>query len=169
MSEAVTMTPPEVEDDFEAFVYARGNALWRSAWLLTGDAQRAEDLVQTTLGKCWPRWERINANGSFEAYTRRVMLTTYLAWWRRRWNGEVSTEHLPEVLETAPEARVDLLRALAALPRGQRAVIVLRYFDDLTEQQTAEALGCSVGTIKSQSARALKALRASDLLGEGDS
>jgi RNA polymerase sigma-70 factor (sigma-E family) len=153
---------------FEEFVAA----LWRSAWLLTGDSQKAEDLVQTTLVKCWPRWSRIADGGAVEAYVRRAMLTTYTDWWRRRWTGEVPTGTLPEagsVGETSlSDDRRDLVRALATLPRGQRAVLVLRYFEDLTEAQTAEALGISVGTVKSQSARALATLRASHLLTEED-
>lgn len=151
---------------FDAFVSARGDALWRSAWLLTGDGQLAEDLVQTALGKSWPSWDRVSATGSFEAYVRRVMFTTYAAWWRRRWNGERPTEHLPEQPSAADPAdlRHDLATALAELPRGQRAVVVLRYFEDLSEKQTAEVLGCSVGTVKSQSARALARLRTSAAL-----
>jgi RNA polymerase sigma-70 factor (sigma-E family) len=160
------VTVAEETADFDAFVSARGDALWRSAWLLTGDSQLAEDLVQTALGKSWPAWDRVTANGSFEAYVRRVMYTTYVAWWRRRWNGETPSSHLPEsgVAGDATELRHDLVRALAGLPRGQRAVVVLRYFEDLSEQQTAEALGCSVGTVKSQTSRALAALRTSSLL-----
>ncbi len=146
---------------FDEFVASRGNALWRSAWLLTGDHQAAEDLLQTALGKSWPAWDRVSADGSFEAYVRRVMYTTYVAWWRRRWNGERPTADLPERVEVTatPELRRDVVRALATLPKGQRAVVVLRYFEDLTERQTAEVLGCSVGTVKSQTARALAALR----------
>jgi RNA polymerase sigma factor (sigma-70 family) len=107
----------------------------------------------------------------YEQYVRKVMLTTYVAWWRRRWNGERPTARLPEPL-AAPQGyaaasaaeRHDLLAALARLPRGQRAVVVLRYFDDLTEAQTAELLGCSVGTVKSQCAKGLAALRRSPIL-----
>jgi RNA polymerase sigma-70 factor (sigma-E family) len=151
---------------FDEFVASRGDALWRSAWLLTGDSQLAEDLVQTALGKSWPAWDRVSANGSFEAYVRRVMYTTYVAWWRRRWNGERATADLPERPDptATPELRHDLARALATLPKGQRAAVVLRYFEDLTERQTAEVLGCSIGTVKSQTARALTALRASSVL-----
>lgn len=156
-------------DGFDAFVAGRGDALWRTAWLLTGDAQRAEDLVQTALGKSWPAWERVaRSDGSFEAYVRKVMFTTYVAWWRRRWNGERPTENVPEhpSVEEPAGLRHDLDRALASLPRGQRAVVVLRYVEDLTERQTAEVLGISVGTVKSQAARALAALRASPALAE---
>jgi RNA polymerase sigma-70 factor (sigma-E family) len=147
---------------FEAFVSARGDALWRSAWLLTGDNQVAEDLVQTALSKSWRVWERIGPGG-FEAYVRRAMFTTYASWWRRKWRGEAPTARLPEtaMLEVDGDGRVDLLAALAALPRGQRAVIVLRYFEDFTERQTAEVLGVSIGTVKSQNARALTTLRSS--------
>lgn len=147
---------------FDAFVAARGDALWRSAWLLTGDHQLAEDLVQTALAKCWRAYGRIGAEG-FEAYVRRVLFTTYVSWWRRKWRAERPTEHLPETAAAArdTDGRNDLLDALARLPRGQRAVVVLRYFEDLTEQQTAAALGISTGTVKSQCSRALAALRSS--------
>jgi len=158
---------------FEEFVVARGTVLLRTAWLLTGDHQLAEDLLQTALGKTWPHWARIGASGmgGYEQYVRKVMLTTYVAWWRRRWRGEWPTERLPEPPDettgyaaTAAAVRHDLLAALATLPRGQRAVVVLRYFDDLTETQTAELLGCSVGTVKSQCAKGLAALRRSPLI-----
>lgn len=157
---------------FEEYVAARSQALWRSAWLLTGDRHKAEDLVQTALMKCWRRWDRIADAGAIESYVRRTMLTTYTDWWRRRWNGEVPTGTLPDRpsghLESGHDAgiRQDVLVALAQLPRGQRAVVVLRFFDDLTEAQTAEALGISAGTVKSQTSRALRALRTSGLLEE---
>ena len=145
---------------FDSFVAVRGPALLRTSFLLTGDRQLAEDLVQTALGKSWPRWESIES-GRHEAYVRRVMLTTYIAWWRRRWNAEYPTAELPEQsnVEQDVDRRRDLLAALASLPKGQRAVIVLRYFEDLSEHQTADLLGCTVGTVKSQGARALSTLR----------
>ncbi len=151
---------------FDDFVAARGDALWRSAWLLTGDAHLAEDLVQTALAKSYRRWDRIGDVGGFEAYVRRTLYTTYVSWWRRRWNGERATADLPEtpVLGADLELRRDLLTALAALPRGQRAVLALRYFEDLSERETAATLGCSVGTVKSQTARAIAALRGSATL-----
>jgi len=83
---------------FDEFVASRGDALWRSAWLLTGDAHLAEDLVQTALGKSFTAYDRVSRDGSFEAYVRRVLFTTYVAWWRRRWNGERPTEVLPETV-----------------------------------------------------------------------
>lgn len=156
---------------FEAYVAARGGALWRTAWLLTGDAQRAEDLVQAALAKCWPRWADLRSEHGPDAYVRRAMLTTYTDWRRRRWTGEVPSDVVPEPTAGAPgstvvdvDLRHDVLRALAALPRGQRAVVVLRFYDDLTEAATAEALGISVGTVKSQTARAMATLRTSGLL-----
>lgn len=154
---------------FDSFVRARGPALWRTAWLLTGDGHLAEDLVQTALSRSWKHWTRVTASDGvpgFEAYVRRVLVNTWSAWWRRKWRGEVPSATLPETGVADPVLSRDVLDALAALPRGQRAVIVLRYFDDLTEKQAAAALGCSVGTVKSQAARALAALRASPLLEE---
>ncbi|UUW92281.1 SigE family RNA polymerase sigma factor [Nocardioides sp. WV_118_6] len=150
------------EGAFDAFVVARGDALWRSAWLLTTDHQLAEDLVQTALAKSWRAWSRVGPDG-FEAYVRRVMYTTYVSWWRRKWRAERPTEHLPERAAASEDrdARNDLVSALGRLPRGQRAVVVLRYFEDLTEQQTAAALGIGVGTVKSQCSRALTTLRSS--------
>ncbi len=172
MSEVAVGTGPDTAVDFDGFVAARGAALWRTAWLLTGDRHRAEDLVQTALGKAWPHWDRVSRSGSFEAYVRKTMFTTYVAWYRRRWNGEVSTEHLPEQPGGDAADRIafqrDVAGALARLPRGQRAVVVLRYFEDLTEAQTAEVLGCSVGTVKSQTSRALAALRSSPALARPD-
>ena len=154
---------------FEEFVASRGRDLWRTAWLLTGDSHKAEDLVQTTLAKCWSRWSTIARDGSAEAYVRRTMLNTYTDWWRRKWNGEHPTDVLPEAAtrhDGSVDERHDTLAALAGLPRGQRAVLVLRFYEDLTEAQTAEVLGITVGTVKSQTARALSALRSSPILQE---
>jgi RNA polymerase sigma-70 factor (sigma-E family) len=158
----------EAAPTFEEYVAARGAGLLGSAWLLTGDAQRAEDLVQTALVKCWRQWDRIATDGAVDGYVRRALITTYLDWRRRRWTAELPTPVVPEECAAVPDLAVrrDVIAALARLPRGQRAVIVLRFYDDLTEVQTAAALGVSVGTVKSQTARALKALRASDLLEE---
>lgn len=118
---------PASRPSFEEYVTARGTALLRTAWLLTGDHHRAEDLVQTALGKTWPHWSRIaeRGEGAYDAYVRRVMMTTYIAWWRRRWNGEYPPEVLPELTATSTESptalttelRQDVLKALARLPR----------------------------------------------------
>jgi RNA polymerase sigma-70 factor (sigma-E family) len=155
-------------EGFSDFVAARSRALLRTAWLLTGDWALAQDLVQTALAKAWPRWSRIE-RADPEAYVRRILVTTYATWWRRRWLGETPSSALPDQAVRADQydeadRRSVVATALASLTRGQRAVVVLRYFDDLTEAQTAQALGCSVGTVKSQHARALAVLRRSTSL-----
>jgi RNA polymerase sigma-70 factor (sigma-E family) len=156
----------EVPGGFTAYVEARGRALWRAAWLLTGDPALAEDLVQTALAKAWPHYDRVAASGSFEAYVRRALVTTYASWWGRRWRGELPTEPPADrpALAADPELAHDVRRALAGLSPRQRAVVVLRYFEDLTETETAAALGCSVGSVKTHHARALAHLRGSALL-----
>ena len=149
---------------FEEFVAARSPALLRTAWLLTGDDGLAEDLVQTALAKAWPRWDTVRHDDP-EGYVRAIVAHTYATWWRRKWRGEVPTDRLPDSPGSDPYSALDtresVRRALATLTRGQRAVVVLRHFDDLTEAQTATALGISVGTVKSQHARAMAALRTS--------
>jgi RNA polymerase sigma-70 factor (sigma-E family) len=154
------------EDDFEAYVTVAWPRLLRSAWLLTGDWHRAEDLVQTVLARAYGRWHRIRT-GSPDAYLRAMVATTYLTWWRRRWRGEIPVADLPESPDNRTpdiELRHSLALALARLPRQQRAVLMLRYHGDLTEASTAEALGISVGTVKSYTARALASLRADHVL-----
>lgn len=153
--------------DFDAFVAARSSALLRTAYLLTRDHALAEDLLQTALTKAWFAWRRID--GDAEAYVRKILVNTYATWWRRRWNGEHATDELPE---PSPAARAghgspqdhsdtshDLWAALGRLPRRQRAVVVLRYVEDLSEAETARVLDCSVGNVKSQASRALAKLR----------
>lgn len=152
-------TPP----GFEEFVAARSPRLLRVAWLLTGgDTYLAEDLLQTVLAKVWPKWQRI-ADESPEAYVRKAMVNTYASWRRRRWHGEVPHGELPDT-EADPSADVGLEQGLAEvvrrLPPRQRAVVVLRFFEDLSVEETAEVLGCRPGTVKSQAAKALRTLRA---------
>lgn len=153
---------------FEAFVAASGDRLLRTAYLLTRDHALAEDLLQTALTRSWSRWRRIG--GDPEPYVRRVLVNTYATWWRRRWNGERPTEVLPDVAAHDPyEAhaeRRDLWTALGRLPRRQRAAVVLRYYEGLTEVETAAVLGCSVGTVKSQTSRALAKLRVDPVLAD---
>jgi len=163
--EAGMSTSAADEASFDAFVAARGRALWRSAYLLTADRHTAEDLVQSTLVEAWRRWGRIGGMEHAEAYVRRVMVTTHLRWWRRKRVPE-SPGELPERGADDQLPPTDLLRALAALPPAQRAVVVLRYFDDRTEAQVAALLGCSVGTVKSHHARALARLRTLPALAE---
>jgi RNA polymerase sigma-70 factor (sigma-E family) len=145
---------------FDEFVATRSQVLLRTAYLLTGDHGQAEDLLQTALAKSWFAWGRID--GAPEPYVRRVLATTYATWWRRRWRGERPTGELPDrpaPAGSAVEDRDALWRALDQLPRRQRAVVVLRYYEDLSEAETAAALGISPGTVKSQASKALAALR----------
>jgi RNA polymerase sigma-70 factor (sigma-E family) len=148
-------------EDFEEFVAARQQALLRTAYLLTGHRQDAEDLVQTALIKAVPHWHRIS--GDPEAYVRRILVRENVSRWRgRRWR-EVVTDTPGEVAlqEGDVTDRIALQRALTELSPRQRAVVVLRYFEDRTESQTAELLGISVGTVKSHARDALARLRAS--------
>ena len=144
-------------EQFEAFVAGSSRRLLRTAYLLTHDHALAEDLVQTALAKSWFAWSRIV--GDPEPYVRKVLVNTYASWWRRRWTGEHPTEVLPETGVDGPADRTDLWAALERLPRRQRAVIVLRYFEDLTEAETARLLDCTIGTVKSQTSKAFAKLR----------
>ncbi|GAA1157231.1 SigE family RNA polymerase sigma factor [Kribbella jejuensis] len=143
---------------FDAFVAARSLALVRTAYLLTRDHALAEDLVQTALAKAWFHWSRIREDNP-EPYVRRILVTTYASWWHRKWTGEIPTEELPEAPVPHREDRLDLWDAIGRLPRRQRAVVVLRFYEDLSEPETARLMGTSVGTVKSQTAKALTKLR----------
>jgi len=147
------------EAEFDAFVVARSPALLRTAYLLVQDEGLAEDLLQTSLTKAWFAWRRINDP---EAYVRRILVTTSASWWRRKWTRETPTAELPEGALPGHDPLVeeqDLWQAIGRLPRRQRAVVVLRYLEDRTEAETADLLGCSLSTVKSQSAKALAKLR----------
>ncbi|MGN6253027.1 MAG: SigE family RNA polymerase sigma factor [Marmoricola sp.] len=147
--------------DFDDFVATRSGHLLRTAYLLTRDHALAEDLLQTALARSWFAWSRIG--GDPEPYVRKVLVNTYASWWRRRWNGEQATDELPDhgSLDHSERsaASQDLWAALGRLPRRQRAVVVLRHVEDLSEAETAELLGCSRGTVKSQLSKALAKLR----------
>lgn len=149
-------------DQFAAFVAGRGPALQRTAYLLTGDWALAEDLLQTALAKAFLAWGRIRHEDP-EGYVRKVLANTHATWWRRKWRGEAPTEKLPERAGADAIRHVDddlvLAQALRALPPRQRAVIVLRFHADLTEVAVATTLGISVGTVKSQTSKALATLR----------
>ncbi|GAA3677591.1 SigE family RNA polymerase sigma factor [Nonomuraea antimicrobica] len=148
-------------DDFREFVIARQQALMRTAYLLTGDAHLAEDLLQSVLVKVAGQWSKLTGGGNPEAYTRKALVNQYISW-RRRPRPEVPRAELPErgaSYDDAALQRIVLRQALDKLPPRQRAVIVLRFWEDLTEAQTAEALGCAPGTVKSQSHHALARLR----------
>ncbi|WP_375498575.1 SigE family RNA polymerase sigma factor [uncultured Jatrophihabitans sp.] len=148
-------------DGFGAFVRASGPSLLRAGWLLTGNWASAEDLVQTALASAWQRWDR--ASRSPEGYVRAIMTTTYLSWRRRRWIGEHPTVDLPDRPGVDTYEHIDerhaLQDVLAKLSSQQRAAIVLRYFADLSEADTAAAMGCSPGAVKSHTSRALARLR----------
>ena len=149
--------------EFAEFARGRHGALYRYAYLLAGERGLAEDLVQEGLVKTYVAWRRLRDTANAEAYTRRVITTTAITWWRRKsWNAERPNDDLPEQLAPYEDttARVWLWHELRQLPPRQRAAIVLRYYEDLTEPQTAEILNCSVGTVKSQVSAALKKLRA---------
>jgi RNA polymerase sigma-70 factor (sigma-E family) len=147
------------EDAFRAFVIARTPALSRTAYLLTGDAHLAEDLVQTALFKAARSWHRIQ--GDAEPYVRRILYTQNISWWRSR--RHVREHQLGAYAAPAPhrdtDLRLTLEQALARLTTRQRTVLVLRYFEDLTETQTAAMLGIGAGTVKSISRQALTRLR----------
>lgn len=152
---------------FEEFVLAHTSTLHRTAVLLTGDGHTASDLLQEALLRAWRAWDRITDN--HVAYVRTILVREFVSSRRRRWHGETPTADLPEEAahpgsDTA--ARLDLADAVRALPPQQRAVVVLRYFHDLTEADTAQSLGIAVGTVKSHHSRALSALRVSEELGD---
>ena len=155
--------------DFSLFVAASSRRLLRSAYLMTGDLADAEDLLQTALERAYRRWPAIRRKDIPEAYVRRILVTTAINGQRRRTlrSSPLDEEVLPGRPDPAVEGlpgRAALLACVRELPAGQRAVLVLRYFDDLTEAETARALGCTIGTVKSQHARALARLR--ELVGD---
>jgi RNA polymerase sigma-70 factor (sigma-E family) len=161
------MRSKDAEVSFDDFVRARSSSLLRTAVLLAGqNIAEAEDLLQFALERAYRYWPRVCGSGEPERYVRRILANAAADRWRKiaRRAEQPMLAAMPEAAmpdRTAEIAERDyLLRALATLPPGQRAVLVLRYFDDLSEGETAEMLGCSVGTVKSQASRALDRLRA---------
>jgi RNA polymerase sigma-70 factor (sigma-E family) len=151
-------------EGFDEFVEARERALQRTAWLLTGDWAIAEDLVQTALARSWPRWERIRHRDNPEIYVRKVMINTWATWRRRRWRGEQASDTVPDSpapgdLASEVALRTAVSHALDGLTKRQRAVVVLRIFDDMSEAEVAQAMNCAVGTVKSTTSQALAKLR----------
>ena len=158
--------------EFEQYMTARQPSLLRTAYLLTGDRHSAEDLVQSSLAKLYLSWDKVQRRELLDGYVRRIMVNENNSLWRRAWKRrEVTTDEVPD--RTGPLAHLDsaessvqrsaqssaLWEFVQTLPRKQRAVVVLRYYEDLSEAEVAEILGISVGTVKSQSSRALAALR----------
>lgn len=157
------------EEEFVELVHTAWPALYRTAVLLVREHALAEDLVQTALARTYGQWHRIRDVGAAQAYARRALVNTATSTFRRRaFRAERPTGELPERATagsgTGPEDRIDVLAALARLTPKQRAVVVLRFYDDLSVQDTADALGVSTGTVKSQTSAALARLRA--LLGD---
>ena len=158
------------DDEFAEFVAARYRALVRTGLLLTGDSGHAEDLAQSALIKTYLAWSRLREPANAEAYARRTLVRLTLRARQRRWNAEIPAGRVGQDGAGAPtgpghdDLVLDVRRALAALPPGQRAVLVLRYLDDQSEAQTARLLGISPGTVKSRAARGLAQLRRTGLL-----
>jgi RNA polymerase sigma-70 factor (sigma-E family) len=152
----------QARHDFTEFATVRSGQLIRLAYVLTGDQHAAEDLLQNALTRAAAHWGRIHS--APEQYVRTIMYREQVSWWRRRARRpEIVMAELPEPPDAAPaagvESRLDLLDALRGLPPGKRAVLVLRYYEDLPEAQVAAILGCSVGTVRSQAHKAVTRLR----------
>ena len=149
-------------EDFRAYVVARSAALLRTAYLLTGNRTDAEDLLQVSLAKTYLSWDKIRDRQAVDGYVRRIMVNTQTSFWRRK-RPEQLYDQLPEIPGRDHTADSDLhdalWTALAGLPTKQRATVVLRYYEDLSEAETAKVLGISVGTVKSTTSRALSKLR----------
>ena len=154
----------QAREQFRSYVAARSPALLRTAYVLTGNRADAEDLLQTALAKTYLAWDRIREREAVDGYVRRVMVNTQTSWWRRRKVDERPTDQLPDGA-SGRDATDDLdlhdalWTALAGLPKRQRAMVVLRYYEDLSEAETARVMGVSVGTVKSTTSRALTRLR----------
>ncbi|PPK92345.1 RNA polymerase sigma-70 factor (sigma-E family) [Kineococcus xinjiangensis] len=163
--------PDQGPPGFADFATARYPALVRLGTLLSGDAHHGEDLAQMGLVAVLRAWPRLHPAGDPEAYARVAMTRLAARAGRRRWRGEVPTATLPDTSPAArpdADAALDAQRLLAALPAPQRLVLVLRFWLDLSEADTAEALGCSVGTVKSRTSRALGRLRTDATAGDGN-
>jgi len=158
------VTRADIDREFREFVTGRSPALLRTAYLLGGDWATAEDLLQVALTKTYLAWLRLGTIEAIEPYARRVLVNTATSWWRRRWHGERPTDVLPDMpASDGLDERLErdrLWRHVVTLPARQRAVLVLRFYEDQSEAETARLLGVSVGTVKSQCARALVSLRA---------
>lgn len=152
-------------EDFDAYVRASGPRLARLAFLLTGDHDTAEDLLQTAYAKVLPRWRQVSTYEDPDAYVRRVMVNTRTSWWRRHRGRESSWAQVPDTAgrgDVADDEAVldEVLAALRSLPRRQQVAVVLRHYCDLSEAETAAVMGISVGGVKSTTSKGLTALRA---------
>jgi RNA polymerase sigma-70 factor (sigma-E family) len=151
------------DEEFSDFVAARSAALVRYAYLLTGSKEAAEDLVQTTLLRLYTNWDKLRAREAMDQWCRTTITRCYLSLLRRASSREILHGDMPERAASSDTDRVDsvdeLWCHLASLPRRQRAVLVLRFYLDYSEHEAADAMGCSLGTVKSQTHRALSSLR----------
>jgi RNA polymerase sigma-70 factor (sigma-E family) len=150
--------------DFAAYLQARQASVLRTAYLLTGDRHTAEDLTQTAFAKLYLAWERVRDQGSIDGYLRRILVNENNSLWRRGWKKrEYATDDLPDAGHATDAydegQRAAVWAVVQTLPRKARAVVVLRYYEQLSEAETADILGISVGTVKSQTSRALATLR----------
>jgi RNA polymerase sigma-70 factor (sigma-E family) len=163
-------------DEFDHFVGQRSRALLRTAHMLTHNWAAAEDLLQDAMAKAWFAWQRIA--GDPEPYVRRILVTSFISQARRLWHREMPADDVNSLVDAArgagelidhtrAEQRLELWAALGRLPARQRAVVVLRYYEDLAEEQVALIMGCSVGTVKSQAAKALVKLRVDPAIASG--
>jgi RNA polymerase sigma-70 factor (sigma-E family) len=161
--------PSDDDAAFREYVLTRGAALLRMATMLTGNRADAEDLVQAALAKTYLAWSKINDRAALDAYVRRAIVNTHISWWRRRRLEEYPTDELPDqvVADHARESDTAevVRRALDRLPQRMRAAVMLRYFEDMTEQEIAATLGISLGTVKSTVSRAVARLRIDAELG----
>jgi len=154
--------------DFAAYLGARQASLLRTAYLLTGNRPDAEDLVQTAFAKLYLSWDKVRDRGSMDGYVRRILVNEHNSLWRRAWKkrehsaGDEALQALDRPHHDQPDdgTGAALWEVVQTLPRKARAVVVLRYYEELSEAETADVLGISVGTVKSQTSRALAALRA---------
>ncbi|GAB3221700.1 SigE family RNA polymerase sigma factor [Glycomyces halotolerans] len=152
------------EAAFRSFALDQRDGLRRYAYMLCGDWHEADDIVQKSLTKLFPAWHRIEPDGAV-SYARKIVTNTYLSHLRRGWvRRERTTAQLPEPAvqgspQSAVDTRMEVLAALERLPAKQRATIVLRYCEQLTVEETAAVMRCSIGTVKSQSSKAIRALR----------
>ena len=151
------------EAEFAEVYLGRARAMRRTAYLLCGDWHRAEDLVQSAFARLYAAWPSIRDSGAVDAYLRKTLVRIYIDESRRAWHRERPSDTIPDsavAMTGDVEDSIVLRQALDAVPRRQRACLVLRFFDDCSVEATADALGCSVGTVKSNTARGLVALRA---------
>ena len=165
------MATDRQDEAFEDLVHGISNPLLRTAVLLSGDWQQAEDLVQTALSKTYSRYGSFDNDHHFEAYVRTTMYRTFISWWRRlQWRSEVPSDSPPDRPSNAgePWLGTDVHRALATLPRLQRTCLVLRYFEDRPTREVAQLLGIPEGTVTSHVSRGLAALRISPHLAQED-